>query len=109
MSALCMFINKQEEVLKTASSVFKIYKGDTDTKYAAYIQNDGKVLVFYKTINNDYPLCTDLSNSYFPRFYLSFENSFCAGYVTEKFYKALSIDIVPIGNDSTVVKLLKVS
>ena len=34
--------------------------------------------------------------SYF-RFYLSFENSFCAGYVTEKFYKALSIDIIPIG------------
>jgi len=30
------------------------------------------------------------------RFYLSFENSFCAGYVTEKFYKALSIDIIPI-------------
>ena len=62
-----------------------------------------------KTINNDYPLRTYLFNSYFPRFYLSFENSFCAGYVTEKFYKALSIDIVPIGNDSTVVKLLKVS
>ena len=30
------------------------------------------------------------------RFYLSFENSFCSGYVTEKFYKALSISVVPI-------------
>ena len=31
------------------------------------------------------------------RFYLSFENSFCSGYVTEKFYKALSLDIIPVG------------
>jgi len=30
------------------------------------------------------------------RFYLSFENSFCSGYVTEKFYKGLSLDIIPV-------------
>lgn len=30
------------------------------------------------------------------RFYLSFENSFCSDYVTEKFYNALSINIIPI-------------
>ena len=30
------------------------------------------------------------------KFYLSFENSFCTGYVTEKFYKALELDIIPV-------------
>jgi len=35
-----------------------------------------------------------LENDY--KFYLSFENSFCSGYVTEKFYKVLSLDIVPV-------------
>ena len=35
-----------------------------------------------------------LENDY--KFYLSFENSFCSGYVTEKFYKPMSLDIVPV-------------
>jgi len=35
-----------------------------------------------------------LENDY--KFYLSFENSFCSGYVTEKFYKAFTLDIVPV-------------
>ena len=30
------------------------------------------------------------------KFYLSFENSFCDDYVTEKFFKVLNYDIVPI-------------
>ena len=30
------------------------------------------------------------------KFYLSFENSLCSDYVTEKFYRALSLDIVPV-------------
>jgi len=38
------------------------------------------------------------------RYYLSFENSFCNGYVTEKFYKGLDLDLIPIvmgGSDYT--------
>ena len=30
------------------------------------------------------------------KFYLSFENSFCVDYITEKFWKVLNYDIVPI-------------
>ena len=30
------------------------------------------------------------------KFYLSFENSLCSDYVTEKFYRTLSPDIVPV-------------
>ena len=30
------------------------------------------------------------------KFYISFENSLCSDYVTEKFYRTLSLDIVPI-------------
>ena len=35
-----------------------------------------------------------LENDY--KFYLSFENSFCSGYITEKFYKIMSLNIVPV-------------
>jgi hypothetical protein len=30
------------------------------------------------------------------KFYLSFENSLCSDYVTEKFWKILKFDIVPV-------------
>ena len=30
------------------------------------------------------------------KFYLSFENSLCTDYVTEKFYRTLSLDLVPV-------------
>ena len=48
------------------------------------------------------------------RFYLSFENSFCSGYVTEKFYKGLSLDIIPVGrsdpaNDQQIYNLCSFS
>ena len=39
--------------------------------------------------------CVDLLEKDY-MFYLAFENSKCNDYVTEKFYNALSIDIVPI-------------
>ena len=31
------------------------------------------------------------------RFYLSFENSICQDYVTEKFFNILRYDVIPIG------------
>ena len=40
------------------------------------------------------PRCNNLLDEY--KFYLSAENSLCADYVSEKFYRALSTDIVPI-------------
>lgn len=40
------------------------------------------------------PRCNNLLDEY--KFYLSAENSLCADYVSEKFYRALSIDVVPI-------------
>ena len=30
------------------------------------------------------------------KFYLAFENSFCVDYVTEKFFRTLELDIVPV-------------
>ncbi|CAL4165914.1 unnamed protein product, partial [Meganyctiphanes norvegica] len=38
--------------------------------------------------------CTDVTNEYF--FYLAFENSICRDYVTEKFFRSLGQDVVPV-------------
>ena len=43
---------------------------------------------------DDYRCLNMISAKYF--FYLSFENSLCKDYITEKFYKTLSLDVVPI-------------
>ena len=32
------------------------------------------------------------------KFYLSFENQFCEDYITEKFFLALKVDMIPIVN-----------
>ncbi len=42
----------------------------------------------------DSPECKTLLDRY--KFYLSAENSLCPDYITEKFYRALSTDVVPI-------------
>lgn len=48
-----------------------------------------------------------LSNEY--KFYFAFENSFCKDYITEKFFKVVNLDIVPVvmgmGNYSHYVSL----
>lgn len=48
--------------------------------------------------------CYKLLNNY--KYYLSFENSFCKDYITEKFFNALKYDIIPVvlggGDYSTV-------
>lgn len=42
----------------------------------------------------DSPECRDLLDQY--KFYLAAENSLCPDYVTEKFYRALATNVVPI-------------
>ncbi|RNA37710.1 alpha-(1-3)-fucosyltransferase C-like [Brachionus plicatilis] len=48
---------------------------------------------FYKTKSNAY--CKDLVSKTH-KFYFSFENSICDGYITEKFFVSLKYDIVPV-------------
>lgn len=55
---------------------------------------DGKLVCSKEGEHHSQDCTHKLEEDY--RFYLSFENSFCSGYVTEKFYKALSLDIIPI-------------
>jgi hypothetical protein len=41
------------------------------------------------------------------KFYLAFENSFCADYITEKMYRTLNLNLVPIAlNGANTSKLL---
>ncbi len=44
------------------------------------------------------------------KFYLSFENSVCSDYVSEKFWKILNLDVVPVvlsGSNFTEVQFNK--
>ena len=44
--------------------------------------------------------CLDMLNTTY-MFYLSFENSLCLDYITDKFYRAIAIDVVPIVRGGT--------
>ena len=44
--------------------------------------------------SNDDKCLQMLSTSY--KFYLSFENSLCEDYITEKFFKVLPYDVIPV-------------
>ena len=61
-----------------------------------YIQVDiyGEGQPFYCPRQKDRECMKNLSTNY--KFYLGFENSFCDGYISEKFYKYFNLDLIVV-------------
>ena len=111
-------MNKDRYSLKTKSAVWMVSNCDTASHRDIYVSelqkyidvdiigecNKGKTSLDSETIE----ICSRpvhvlatrneclefLSENY--KFYLAFENSLCSDYVTEKFYRAAQLDLIPV-------------
>ena len=86
MSSNCVAESRREEFIKEMKRFMKIdsYGMCGDLK----CEKNGST-------NNSPPECYQKMEKKY-KFYLSFENSFCTDYVTEKFFYILSYDMVPV-------------
>ncbi|XP_046363636.2 glycoprotein 3-alpha-L-fucosyltransferase A-like isoform X1 [Haliotis rufescens] len=84
---------------KTRSVLWFVSHCDTQSKRKEYVEELRKYIDvdIYGQCGNltcEEPQCKDLWGKYF--FYLSFENSLCKDYVTEKFFNTFNKQIVPV-------------
>ncbi|KAK7065536.1 hypothetical protein SK128_001018 [Halocaridina rubra] len=110
------------EKTNTKFAIWMVSKCETPSrreKYVTYLQRYVKIDIYgdcgtlkcgSRVIlpklakNHSHEDCYELVNQY--KFYFAFENSICEYYITEKFFKALQMDVIPVvfggGNYSLV-------